>query len=124
MTDFISAAPQAAALMLDLFAKAQDWPNAEEIGERLEHLLPPELRAREAAERGEPAPAEPNPQGASGASRRAAQAMQLQAAQMRLQASCRSSRSRTKARRSTTSGARSNSPPPRAMRRCKGRARI
>jgi Phage P22-like portal protein len=94
MNTFMQAAPQAAALVLDLFAEAQDWPNAEKIGKRLEHLLPPELRAREAAERGEqPAPAPPNPQDAVAAQAEAAQAeaaqaaaMQQQAAQLRLQA--------------------------------------
>jgi hypothetical protein len=89
MNTFMQSAPQAAALVLDLFAEAQDWPNAEKIGKRLEHLLPPELRAREAAERGEPAaPAEPNPQTAAAAQAGAAaqtQAVQLQAAQLRLQ---------------------------------------
>ena len=89
MNTFMQSAPQAAALVLDLFAEAQDWPNAEKIGKRLEHLLPPELRAREAAERGEqPAPAPPNPQDAVAAQAEAAQAaaMQQQAAQLRLQA--------------------------------------
>ena len=70
MNTFMQAAPQAAALVLDLFAEAQDWPNAEKIGKRLEHLLPAELRAREAAERGEPAA--PEPQAAGSASQRAA----------------------------------------------------
>ena len=89
MNTFMQAAPQAAALVLDLFAEAQDWPNAEKIGKRLEHLLPAELRAREAAERGE---AEPQAAGAvqagaapAAAAQAATQAIQMQAAQLRLQ---------------------------------------
>jgi hypothetical protein len=92
MNIFMQAAPQAAALVLDLFAEAQDWPNAEKIGKRLEHLLPAELRAREAAERGEP----PEPQAAGAgqaggppvaAQAQAAQgAMRMQVEQQRAQA--------------------------------------
>jgi hypothetical protein len=92
MNTFMQAAPQAAALVLDLFAEAQDWPNAEKIGKRLEHLLPAELRAREAAERGEP----PEPQAAGAgqaggppvaAQAQAAQgAMRMQVEQQRAQA--------------------------------------
>jgi hypothetical protein len=90
MNTFMQAAPQAAALVLDLFAEAQDWPNAEKIGKRLEHLLPPELRAREAAERGEAEPSDPQaagaaPVGAPPAAAAQAAAMQMQAAQLRLQ---------------------------------------
>ena len=80
MNTFMQSAPQAAALVLDLFAEAQDWPNAEKIGKRLEHLLPPELRASEAAERGEPAAAPDNPAQA------ATQAIKLQVEHERAQA--------------------------------------
>ena len=74
MNAFMQSAPQAAALMLDLFADAQDWPNADQIGKRLEHLLPPEVRAREAAERGEAGRA-----AADRAGRRSAAAAQAEA---------------------------------------------
>lgn len=40
MQAFMQAAPQAAPLVLDLFAKAQDWPFAEEIAERLAKMIP------------------------------------------------------------------------------------
>jgi hypothetical protein len=53
MTEFIRAVPAAAALVGDLYAKAQDWPNAEEIGERLEALLPPQVQAALARKRAE-----------------------------------------------------------------------
>jgi hypothetical protein len=52
MTEFIRAVPASAALIGDLYAKAQDWPNAQEIGERLEALLPPPLQALLAKQRG------------------------------------------------------------------------
>jgi hypothetical protein len=52
---FMQAAPQAAPLILDLFAKQQEWPMAKEIAERLEPMLPPEIRARvEAKKQGVP----------------------------------------------------------------------
>ena len=77
MTAFLQSSPSAAPLVLDLIAESQDWPNADKIGKRLEHLLPDPIRAREAAERGEPlAPSPPDP----------AQAVAMQAAAMRLQA--------------------------------------
>lgn len=46
MREFIQAFPQAAPLLGDLYAKGQDWPNAEEIGERLHMALPPEIKAQ------------------------------------------------------------------------------
>lgn len=56
MTAFIQAAPQTAPLILDLVAKAQDWHLADEIGERLETVLPPEIRALKAQKAGRPLP--------------------------------------------------------------------
>jgi hypothetical protein len=46
MTAFIQAFPPAAPVIGDLYAKAQDWPNSEEIGERLQELLPPPTKAK------------------------------------------------------------------------------
>ncbi|MCC7570616.1 hypothetical protein KO465_04670 [Candidatus Micrarchaeota archaeon] len=51
MTEFIQYAPGIAPLILDLFAKAQDWEGAEEIAKRAEFLLPPEIREELAAQR-------------------------------------------------------------------------
>lgn len=51
MTEFIRAFPPAAPLMGDLYAKAMDWPNSEEIGKRLEEALPPEIKAKLEADR-------------------------------------------------------------------------
>ncbi|WP_425991367.1 portal protein [Afipia sp. DC4300-2b1] len=51
MTEFIRAYPPAAPVMGDLYAKAMDWPHAEEIGERLEELLPPPIKAKLEADR-------------------------------------------------------------------------
>ena len=65
MKEFIQYFPAAAPIMGDLYAKAMDWPGAEEASQRLETLLPPEVRAKLEAERakktGEPAtpPADP-----------------------------------------------------------------
>jgi hypothetical protein len=46
MNEFIRAFPPAAGVIGDLVAKAQDWPNAQEIGERLEEILPPPIKAK------------------------------------------------------------------------------
>jgi len=42
---FMRAAPGVAPLLLDLYARAQDWPFAQEIAERVEATLPPPVRA-------------------------------------------------------------------------------
>jgi len=46
MSEFIQFYPDAAPLIGDLYAKAMDWPGAEDFAERLEFLLPPEVRAK------------------------------------------------------------------------------
>jgi hypothetical protein len=51
MSEFIQYYPAAAPLVGDLYAKAMDWAGAEEFSERLEYLLPPEIKAKKAAER-------------------------------------------------------------------------
>jgi hypothetical protein len=56
MTAFLQSAPDAAPAVLDLVAKAQDWPMADEIGERLEAIMPPQMKAALAAKKGEPPP--------------------------------------------------------------------
>ncbi|MEZ0171034.1 portal protein [Microvirga sp. TS319] len=61
MTAFIQSAPGAAPLILDLIAKAQDWPNATEIAERLEVMLPPPVKALKAEKEGKPLPPEMQP---------------------------------------------------------------
>lgn len=53
MQAFIQAVPQAAPLIGDLFAEAQDWPHAAEIGERLQEMLPPPIKAKLDAEKAE-----------------------------------------------------------------------
>ncbi len=45
MAELIRALPQIAPVILDLYAKAQDWPMASEIAERLQTILPPPVRA-------------------------------------------------------------------------------
>lgn len=56
MQAFMQGNPQVAPLIGDLYAKSQEWPLAEEIGERLEVLLPPEIRAMKAEKEGKPLP--------------------------------------------------------------------
>ncbi|MBB5762410.1 hypothetical protein HNR01_002030 [Methylorubrum rhodesianum] len=56
MVTLIQAAPQLAPVVLDLFAKAQDWPMADKIAKRIRTMLPPQIQAQEAQESGEPPP--------------------------------------------------------------------
>ncbi|GLS44373.1 portal protein [Methylobacterium brachythecii] len=61
MIALVQAAPQLAPLILDLLAKAQDWPMADKIAKRIRTMLPPQIQAEEAQESGEPMPAPPPP---------------------------------------------------------------
>lgn len=58
MQEFIQYYPDAAPIVGDLYAKAMDWDGAEEFAQRLEFLLPPEIKeqlaAKAAKEAGEP----------------------------------------------------------------------
>lgn len=51
MVAFVQAAPEAGALILDLLAKAQDWPMSDDIAKRLRAVLPPKLIQLEALEK-------------------------------------------------------------------------
>jgi hypothetical protein len=66
MQEFIQYYPAAAPLIGDLYAKSMDWPGAEEVSERLELLLPPEVREekkiKKAQQMGVELPPEPPPQ--------------------------------------------------------------
>jgi hypothetical protein len=46
MLEFVQRVPNAAAALGDLIAKAQDWPDADEVAERLQKLLPPQLQGQ------------------------------------------------------------------------------
>ncbi|BAQ43979.1 portal protein [Methylobacterium aquaticum] len=61
MIQLVQAAPQLAPMILDLLAKAQDWPMADKIAKRIRTMLPPQIQAEEAQESGEPPPAPPPP---------------------------------------------------------------
>ena len=56
MTQFMASNQALAPVIGDLYAKAQDWPLADEIAERLEVLLPPPIRAMKAEKEGKPLP--------------------------------------------------------------------
>jgi hypothetical protein len=86
MQEFIQYYPQAAGVIGDLYAKYQDWPGSEEVAQRLAFLLPPEIKAKMAADEAKkegkeapapPPPPPPNPQ----------QQMAMQEAQIKLQES-------------------------------------
>lgn len=66
MTEFVRSAPQTAPAIMDLVAKAQDWPLADEVGKRLEAIAPPPIQkliAQQKQESGEEErPAPPSPQ--------------------------------------------------------------
>lgn len=50
VTEFIRAYPPAAPVLLDMVAKAQDWPDAEKVAQRLQTLLPPQIQAMESGQ--------------------------------------------------------------------------
>lgn len=79
LVEFIRSAPETAPAILDLVAKAQDWPNADEVAKRMEAIAPPpiqKLLAEQKKERGqEDPPQQPDPM----------QQMQMAAAQADLQ---------------------------------------
>lgn len=80
MTAMIQAGgPELFAITGDLMAKMQDWPNAEELTERLEAIAPPKIQALIAQKRGEP----PEPPQTSPEEQ--AQAMQMQVEQGKAQ---------------------------------------
>lgn len=51
MIAFLQAAPDAAPLVLDLVAKAQDWPMADDFAKRLRTVLPPKVLQMEEMEK-------------------------------------------------------------------------
>jgi hypothetical protein len=54
--------PQVAPMFIDLFAKMQDWPLADQIAKRARFMLPPQIQQAEAQESGEaPPPQMPPP---------------------------------------------------------------
>jgi hypothetical protein len=62
MIQFVQAVPQAGAVMGDLLAGSMDWPNADEIAERLKKVLPPGLADEPGAPPAPPAqPESPQP---------------------------------------------------------------
>lgn len=63
MNAFLQGNPNAAPLILDLVADAQDWPNSDKIAKRFKTLLPPVIQAQEAIEAGEQPPQLPGQPG-------------------------------------------------------------
>lgn len=61
---FIQALPAAAPVLGDIYAKMQNWPDAEKIAERLETLLPPAIKSQLKKERSDPnaSPEPPTPE--------------------------------------------------------------
>ena len=51
MIAFVQAVPKAGELILDLLAKAQDWPMADDIAKRLRATLPPQMLKSEELEK-------------------------------------------------------------------------
>lgn len=80
MKAFLQAFPEAAPVIGDLYAKGQDWQYASEISERLQAVLPPQIKQMiEKDKLAENPEAEPNPEQAAA---QEAQQKQMQAQQM------------------------------------------
>lgn len=68
MTEFVRSAPETAPAIMDLVAKAQDWPLADEVGKRLEAIAPPPIQAliakqkKESGQEEQPSPPTPQEQ--------------------------------------------------------------
>jgi hypothetical protein len=82
MMQFVQAVPGAAQVSADLIAKAQDWPLAEEIGERLKKALPPGFADEDDPDKMTPEQQQAKQEAMMQA--QAQQAMQMQGAQLEL----------------------------------------
>jgi hypothetical protein len=61
MLQLLQTVPNIAPLIMDLVAKAQDWPLADKIAKRLRTTLPPQIMMEEAQESGDEPPPPPPP---------------------------------------------------------------
>jgi hypothetical protein len=84
MMAFVQAVPGAAAVAGDLIAKAQDWPMADQIGERLKRMLPPQVLAPP-QDSGANGPADPRRLQAEAAAQAQAQALRQRAVALELE---------------------------------------
>jgi hypothetical protein len=84
MREFIQSAPESFPLIGDLFAKSQDWPLADEIGERFEAMAPAPIQALLKKQKQEDGQTEPTPEEVQQA-RQQAEQQQLQQAAVQLE---------------------------------------
>lgn len=84
MKEFLQSAPETAPIIMDLFAKAQDWPLADDIGERFEAMAPPPIQALLKKQKQEDGPKQPTPEEMAQAQAQAQQ-QQIQQAMVQLQ---------------------------------------
>ena len=83
MKAFLQAFPEAAPVIGDLYAKGQDWQFASEIAERLQAVLPPQIKQmieKDKAQTGEEAAPDPAQQAQMAQEQAAQQAQQMQQA--------------------------------------------
>ena len=78
MMDAVRVFPQLMEVAGDLIAKAQDWPGADQIAERLAKAIPPQLRE---SDDGEGAPGAPDAQGGEPTQEQIMQLQKMQQAQ-------------------------------------------
>lgn len=79
MMEAVQVFPQLMQVAGDIVAKAQDWPGAQELAERLRKTIPPQYLAGEKDEHGQPIPAGPDPQTQQMIAEGAAQIQELSA---------------------------------------------
>ncbi len=82
MREFIQAAPDTAPILMDLYAKSQDWPLGDEIGERFEAMAPPPIQALLKKQKKEHGEEQPSPEEQQQAQAQAQQQQVQQAAVM------------------------------------------
>ncbi len=77
MVEFIRSAPEVAPAVLDIVAKGQDWPLADEFAKRCEAIAPPAIQKQIAQEKQERGESDPQPEQADPAQQAQQQAMML-----------------------------------------------
>jgi hypothetical protein len=80
MTAFIQSAPETGPIIMDLVAKAQDWPLGDEIAERFEVMAPPPIQALLKKQKQEDGQTQPSPEEQAQAQQQAQQQQMQQAA--------------------------------------------
>lgn len=115
MMQLMQSMPDAAVAIVDLIAKAQEWPDAQEVAERLETMLPPAIQAKLKEKRGEPPEPPPPPPPEAQAAMAQAQAAMAKAEADKAKAEADMMKAQVEAARAQMEAQAMLNPPPVAM---------